>query len=370
MNHISIKSHRIRSECSRNPKSISPPQSDHTSLGLAAHLENLNQFLHRLASSEPVVSGDFNPISCSESREWYKNALLRFPDYLDIVQILPRRYTYKPYLNVFIEYCEEMHLCGGCIDWRLLLKAPEHHYDCLNGMSVKQVFKQLVISVYNQCHSLRVCNAMSRLLYESNKRYVEYCQYVDELYRQVSRMIVLRVDLCYQKTLTHTIMLEDVSLDVSRLLRTTTYRPEFLGMKGYIAKIEYGIERGIHCHATFFFDGSVRNPGSHVHHAKLIGELWSQLITKGKGIYWNVNDQAVDFERLNRCGIGAIEWHDLERRQHLQDYVIRYACKPEQIIHLKNGRRVRSFRRGVSPKQSLVKNGRPRRCQTVGDFKI
>ena len=159
-------------------------------------------------------------------------------------------------------------------------------------------------------------------------------------------------------------------MDINQLLLCAPYAAEFSGLTGYIVKIEYGIDKGIHCHVTFFFDGSVRNPGCHVHHAKSIGELWKKVITKGEGTYWNVNAQAPNFERQNCCAVGAIEWHDLKRRQHVQDYVIRYACKPDQIIHLKVGRLVRSIRRGVGPKRPVIRIGRPRQCHDVGNSRI
>ena len=172
------------------------PYSDtvNATSALADKLESLNKFLIQLVKSETVLCANPNARYRAELTEWYKKGLLQLPGYIDVVEVLPKRYTYAPYLNVFIECCEAMQLCGRGIEWRTALQAPEQRFDCLNDMSAAQVFARLVTSVWLQCRSPAVCSAMYRLKYEANKRYDNYCQYVDALWLQSSRLIVVRLD--------------------------------------------------------------------------------------------------------------------------------------------------------------------------------
>jgi hypothetical protein len=95
--------------------------------------------------------------------------------------------------------------------------------------------------------------------------------------------------------------------------------------------------------------------------ANKIGEYWVNIITKGRGDYWNVNDKSDQYEKLGRCGIGVIKWDNDRLRKNLKEYVVQYLCKVDQFIKPKFGGKVRLIRRGKFPEISVNKLGRPRK---------
>ena len=108
----------------------------------------------------------------------------------------------------------------------------------------------------------------------------------------VARLVLVRVDLFYEKQYGDSIDVFDMTNDLDRLFGNARHNSLFAFMKGYIVKLEYGVDKGIHAHALLFFDGSKRNNSSHIQLAKEIGEYWINMITKGRGAYWNVNANA------------------------------------------------------------------------------
>jgi hypothetical protein len=141
-------------------------------------------------------------------------------------------------------------------------------------------------------------------------------------------------------------------------------------MKGYIVKMEYGIDKGIHFHALILFDGSRRSNHSHIHSAKLLGEYWVDVVTKGSGDYWNSNAKIKDFKNAGLCGIGTINADETELRNNLLNYVVKYLCKPSQFFKPKHGPGVRLFRRGNEPTIPIAKRGRARTRQLKRAVKL
>ena len=99
---------------------------------------------------------------------------------------------------------------------------------------------------------------------------------------------------------------------------------------------------------------------SDVYFVKLIGDYWNNTVTQGRGAYWNINEDANQYEKLGRFGIGVINYNDTELRKNLQEHVIQYLCKPDQFIRPKFGYKVRLFRRGHFPKKPF--HSRPRKA--------
>ena len=80
----------------------------------------------------------------------------------------------------------------------------------------------------------------------------------------------------------------------------------FANLKGYIWKLEWGPGKGIHYHLIFFFDGSQVLKDAYL--AQQIGKYWTEVITKGSGLYWNCNASKDQYREL---GIGVIRADDL-----------------------------------------------------------
>ena len=155
--------------------------------------------------------------------------------------------------------------------------------------------------------------------------------------------------------------MSDMQKDLTHLFENQRGNPLFKTMKGYIVKIEYGVAKGPHIHVIVFLDGSRRMNASDIHFAEEMGKYWVATVTKGRGAYWNVNDNADHYEKLGRRGIGVINWYETELRSNLK-FVIGYLCKVDQFIKPKWGPNVRLFRRGLFPKKRINNRGRPRKA--------
>ncbi|WP_170930818.1 inovirus-type Gp2 protein [Yersinia intermedia] len=178
--------------------------------------------------------------------------------------------------------------------------------------------------------------------------------YVNQLFEQYAKLLVVRVDFSYKnehkRQMTGTIAQQHRE----RFFRNAKANKLFDHMVGYIWKLEYGERRGFHYHMLFFFDGA--NVRQDITLARLIGEYWSLNITAGAGIYYNCNLFKADYDKL---GIGMIAYSDLQMREVLQ-VVIEYLTKIDEFVRLALPENARAFGRGeiVSPEGNKL--GRPR----------
>lgn len=190
----------------------------------------------------------------------------------------------------------------------------------------------------------------------SNKNYKELTEYVDSLFERHSRILVLRVDLSYQKQYSKTTQAE-AKRDRERLFGNARSNKLFADMVGYIWKLEHGPEKGFHYHMMFFFDGSkVRED---ITKASLIGRYWRDVVTKGRGLYYNCNRFKFAYKS---CGIGMVDYGDAELREGLGRAVI-YLTKTDLYMKLQTEGRGMGKGNRPGPKDS---RGRPRAAPLSG----
>jgi hypothetical protein len=203
-------------------------------------------------------------------------------------------------------------------------------------------------------------NAHRRL---SNKNYKSLLTYIDAIFKETSRVMVLRVDLGYSKLVgarggREELGFEDVKLHRERLM--AMLRRKIKGaFLGHAWKLEYGLSKGYHYHCMFFLDGSqVRED---IGWARTIGETWADKATQGKGVYYNCNRRKSVYRA---CGIGMIEHFDKNKRKNLQQAAV-YLTKIEYYLRIATEGRARTFGRGEMPKPAVKKRGRPRRQPAI-----
>lgn len=181
--------------------------------------------------------------------------------------------------------------------------------------------------------------------------------YVDHLFEQYARLLVVRVDLSWRKDFVkhQTISTGIARLHRQRLFKRVQSHPLFKDFLGYIWKLEYGQYKGFHYHTCFFFDGSkVRGD---IMLARRIGELWEKEITNGQGLYFNCNAIAGTYAQ---SGIGNIHYTDQTKRVVLQK-VIGYIAKVDNAVRLSLPQGARTFGRSECHLQTKEKRGRPRK---------
>lgn len=330
----------------------------------AGQLFKLECFVDELLSNDEIP---FVPYLGSDDRKKYDPSSLAgqyfrlIPGFIDAVNMLSPNYEYSERINVLITCCKSMGLLSERLDWRDIWIDPPKNDLRFSGASAAEIFNTLVNAIRSEWKTNNIQAKVNARKKETNKRYAEYCQYVDALFDETARLVVLRIDLYYKKQYTSSMTVADIRKDLDHLLENKRCHPSLFGsMKGYIAKLEYGVDKGMHWHVLFFLDGSERRTASHIHFTEEIGDYWNDMITKGLGDYWNVNANAKTYDKLGRRGVGVINWHDADLIRNLKEFVIEYLCKMDQFIKPNFGPKVRLFRRGNFPKKPAKKLGRPR----------
>jgi hypothetical protein len=339
----------------------------------ASALYKLECFVEDLLSNQeppfkprPDNAGSMNYDQTFLSETYFKAV----PDFIQVVNALSPKYEYSERINVFISCAGSMGLLGVRLDWNNIWMDPEKYDPRFNGASAADIFNHLANGIRSEWKVKGLQAKLSKRKAEANERYVDYCNYVDSLFAEDTgraRLIVLRIDLYYDKQYAKSKSAFDIRDDLNSLLARTRHKLTiFGGMEGYIAKLEYGVDKGFHWHTIFFFDGSERKGPAHCKIAKDIGEYWKESITNSLGDYWNINNNADHYDRLDRRGIGIIHWYDTKLISNLKEHVLGYLCKMDQFIKPKldfnpeSKPSVRLMRRGDFPKKRTDKLGRPR----------
>lgn len=192
--------------------------------------------------------------------------------------------------------------------------------------------------------------------------YQSCCDYVDQLFDCYSRLVVIRLDFNYDQAFVSSVTFEQAQAHLKQLFDNTRHNKLFNGLEGYIAKIEYGLDKQIHIHSLLFFNGHKRQGSSDVDSAEDIGEYWKNTVTKGTGYYWNCNDKK---RRYRYVGIGLVDARDIEKRNNLLSRVVRYLCKKDtQVIKPRDKPQAKTLFRG-DLRNHNPKLGRPRLSLTV-----
>lgn len=187
--------------------------------------------------------------------------------------------------------------------------------------------------------------------YESNRKYIT------SMFNHYRRVLVIRVDLSYRTAYASGVSMDQAQRDLSLFLNNSRSH-QLLGAKiGYITKLEQGIDGGHHFHCFFFYDGSKHQQDAYI--AKVIGDYWVNVVTKGRGSYHNCN---VNKNKYKRLGIGMVARRDSEMRSNLL-LAAKYLSKKEQYIMEKSSAKRKVFRRGVMFSDIAPGPGRPRKRQ-------
>lgn len=183
---------------------------------------------------------------------------------------------------------------------------------------------------------------------------------IDDLFEKNSREVVIRIDLHYRGTRTGVPVREHVSpkelvRDRKRILAHLKRRFRER-LHGYIWKQEHGAYRGHHLHMLIFLDGHAHQ--NDVSLAKMLGEHWKNVITLGRGSYWNCNAHKDYYSKLGILGIGRISYDDVDLRAGLLN-ALKYMCKIDVLIRLNAPEIVRIFGKSMV-RLPAIKRGRPR----------
>lgn len=252
-------------------------------------------------------------------------------------------YKLEPYIEMVVNRFKE---CG------VHQVLPAASLDAYVDTAVLRMnyLNRFVEALRQEVKSARFQSKLNSYHRASNKNYKELMKYVDVLFERYSRLLVLRVDLSYSKD-NSSVTLAEARRDRERLFQNSRSNNLFDAMVGYIWKLEHGPEKGFHYHVMFFFDGArVRED---VTLAMRIGQYWMDVITKGRGLYFNCN---ADKRKYRKCGIGMLNYNDATMREGLREAVV-YLAKTDLFMKLQTDGR--GMGKGLYPSPKDLR-GRPR----------
>lgn len=257
-------------------------------------------------------------------------------------------YKFEPYIEMVVKYFSEYALYQ-------VLPLPDFDRSVGDATAIMTYLNECVDKIRQEASSKGFLSKLNNYQRSSNKNYKELTEYVDTLFECHSRLLVLRVDLSYQKQYSKTTQAE-AKRDLKHLFENARSNKLFGEMVGFIWKLEHGSEKGFHYHVMFFFDGSkVRED---ITLAKRIGQYWTDVVTRGRGLYFNCNAGKLAYKS---CGIGMVDHTDAALRKGLRNAVI-YLTKTDLFMKLQT--EGRGMGKGLCPSPKGPR-GRPRAATSV-----
>jgi hypothetical protein len=271
---------------------------------------------------------------------------------LDAIRAVFPKHGFSPYFDLFAQHFgDRQHV------WGLILRNNGHDLNriihSLRWEARKDGFKKMVD---NHARAARK-NGHSVL------------RYLRALFETYSRLLVVRLDLTYQRpyvatslglstgrySLADPVTVEDVVHHREQFL--DYLRAEYPAMVGYVWKIEHGVYKSFHMHWLIFLDGHEVVKDELI--SRAMGDHWRDVITGGRGSYWNVNAVKDGYRKRGLLGIGEINWFDNAKREALERVAL-YLAKCDYFVRLEAPGLDRIFGKGGMPKPRQTNTGRPR----------
>ncbi|MGJ0637602.1 YagK/YfjJ domain-containing protein [Xenorhabdus bovienii] len=164
--------------------------------------------------------------------------------------------------------------------------------------------------------------------------------YLRHLQSRYSRLLVLRVDLSWSDEHKSTITADMARQCRQKLLRNMKNNPLFRHVLGTVWKLEYAPFRQFHYHMLFLLNG--HKAQQDVNLARAFGEYWKNVITEGKGHYYNCNAHK---NRYTECGLGKLERGNTSMEKGLLK-AVSYLTKIDACARLMLPGNARTFGRG------------------------
>ena len=240
------------------------------------------------------------------------------------------------------------------------LEAIKPHLKLVRGAQAIEVWSQLDALVNELREDGRSSKFKAEL--DARRRQCEKNQqsavaYIDAIFKyRASKNVVIRIDLANgsetsdRRGITMSVDAEQARRELDKFLR---YVREHYPLTGYLGTFEYGLMTGYHFHLLIFIDGHQAFRASAL--AKRFGEYWKNVITEGRGRYFNCN--AAWYQEK---GIGMV-WHDDYFKRHLLlSVVLPYLTKMDFWLKFEGTKK--TFFKGLMPEE-VMRPGRPRRTR-------
>jgi len=267
-----------------------------------------------------------------------------------------QRFRYSQRVEVFYAVCEELELIGEA---PFCFGNPDELV-CVGGVRYMDVFDELIERIRERCRSpefkeqarLRLLNTKKN---ERNLLARENAMFSAETGR--SRWLILSLTLGYKPGFRRRITPETIQEHRNRFFAARRFNKLMSGIENYAWAIEQGEDAGLHLHVILFYSPD-HNHDAFI--AQQIGEYWGDVVTDGKGSYWNSNasERKSGYATHGHgIGVGQINRGDTKKRQALKINLL-YLAKAQQYLMIRCSEHIRTIGMGKRPKKK--KSGRPR----------
>lgn len=176
----------------------------------------------------------------------------------------------------------------------------------------------------------------------ARRREKNVLKYIDKLRKKYSRLLGVRADFYLtadKKHLTHKEIVAHFHTILQKLRRSKS-----MLLKGYVWKLEQGVDQALHVHGFFFFCGSKHREDISL--GRMIGEMWDKQID-GKHSYFNCNTSK-NLKKYKYDALGVINRNDQTKYDNIAK-VIHYFAKFEQYVLHSSLERVKTLNTGILP---------------------
>lgn len=268
------------------------------------------------------------------------------------------------------------------LKWMDDVEKAIENFDKLNYTDFENRIRKCFLTLSDKLNDLKFKIIKLKAKKACDKNYRSMLSYIDRLFENRSRLLVVRVDLKYKKNHNDSVRrsmseygisgrgideFESVKSDMERLLANRRHNKIFDGLLGYVWKLEYGVLTRYHYHVVFFFNSSTKRADKLI--GKNIGEYWSNEITQGRGAYFNVNSSSNYYKFDVR---GQVHYTDVDAREGLRR-IASYFSKADYFMRLELPKRLRgdikvnyrTMGKGQIQARDSSKGGRPRKLQVM-----
>lgn len=153
---------------------------------------------------------------------------------------------------------------------------------------------------------------LNNLKRAKNRNQLSIATYVNSLFDQHAKLLVIRLDIGYHEDYYDQLTLDLVTEDRNCYLRRV--QNKYPALLGYIWKLEFGVDRRFHTHITFIFNGAVHQRDISLGIA--LGEVWEDM-SDNNGSYFNCQVRREEYREWGTDGIGMVHYSDTTKRINL-----------------------------------------------------
>ncbi|MGU5578155.1 YagK/YfjJ domain-containing protein [Aeromonas caviae] len=194
---------------------------------------------------------------------------------------------------------------------------------------------------------------LNNLKRAKNRNQLSISTYVNSLFDQHAKLLVIRLDIGYHEDYYDQLTLDLVTDDRNSYLREI--QRKYSALVGYIWKFEYGVDRRFHIHITFIFNGAVHQQDISL--GRALGEAWEDM-PDSNGSYYNCQIRREEYQRWGTDGIGMVHYSDTTKRINLINALSYLTKLDTQILAILPAGR-RTFGR-MEISRTPSRRGRPR----------